>query len=753
MSGAAWTSITVPAKAEPVQTDPLPYWWFHGTVETGGRFFLNNPQNAKQTANLYPGTTGGFGQAGKSLAGFYEYSDNRPGPFGNFDVALGSRDGLYLFNVVGKNVGYNDQAYTFDFSKAGQQYLTLGWDQAPHLYSTSALTPYVVNGNTVRLNAPASANTPALLAPYAMPMDIGIKRDTASGQYRWTPTDAWDIKADWSHLARTGTQVSAIRSGVTPTPSQLPKPVDDTTQNYGLSAEHVGTSPWGQQLVLKGGYKGSQYTDNYASFLAQSSTGANVAEVSTPPSNQMNSGNATVAADLPWWKSRYVGTLTYGRMTQDAAFTPINVNSSPALFSATSLGGRVNTTLFNNIVTSKITPELSNKLSYRYYDYNNATPNYFVPSTGVTFGFGLGGTNTISPGYLKQNVGDELVWRPTKEWNVGVAYGFERYDWTRDSANATNENSGKIFADWKPNSWVGTRSSVMYGNRRVDDYNYLKYVGTFQWPTATNTQIAATYRNLLMDNRETWKANFAVDLIVMPRLTITPTLKYESVDYSLDPQSQQGLKSATRWATGIDATYLISPDTSFMIGYMYEHKSELMYGCNGEGSTNTGTNQCTPYTAAAPWHQNTEVSRVHTITTAIRYAAIPNKFDTELRYSAALGYDNLQQYIAGADPLTTNGGQFTENTTWYQRLDATGIYKFDRETVAKLGWKGDVKAKLHYAWERNSATNFANDGLLPNSTTPFAGVTGNAGANMLWMGWYNPNYNVHLITASLVTSW
>ena len=45
-------------------------WWFQGYLETGGRFFLNNPQKDGVSA---------FG--GKSLAKYYEYSTLKPGPF------------------------------------------------------------------------------------------------------------------------------------------------------------------------------------------------------------------------------------------------------------------------------------------------------------------------------------------------------------------------------------------------------------------------------------------------------------------------------------------------------------------------------------------------------------------------------------------------------------------------------------------------------------------------------------------------
>ena len=44
------------------------------------------------------------------------------------------------------------------------------------------------------------------------------------------------------------------------------------------------------------------------------------------------------------------------------------------------------------------------------------------------------------------------------EWTLGAAYGFERYNWTNYVAAATNENSGKVFADWKPASWFTLRS-------------------------------------------------------------------------------------------------------------------------------------------------------------------------------------------------------------------------------------------------------------------------------------------------------
>ena len=145
LSGMGLVSTGMPAQAAdtdlpmkaPAAAAPVPYWWFHGDVEAGGRFFLNNPQ---RNGSAYLGQD--------SLAKFYEYRDLRPGPFANFWLSTGTSDGLYRIDVGGKNVGYEDQSYYLNASKAGQVYFNFDWDQTPHLYSTSAQTPYLGVGTS-----------------------------------------------------------------------------------------------------------------------------------------------------------------------------------------------------------------------------------------------------------------------------------------------------------------------------------------------------------------------------------------------------------------------------------------------------------------------------------------------------------------------------------------------------------------------------------------------------------------------------
>ena len=215
MMSPSHAADTMPVKAMPVAA-PVPYWWYSGDVEVGGRFFLNNP------------TKDGIASQGqKSLGKYYEYSSIKPGPFSNVWLGTGTSDGLYKFDLWADNIGYSDQRYEVSGSKAGQVYVDGIYDQTPHVYSTNALTLYqglgtgaltlppglsnILFGNAgcVRVaNQPPTGCTSASLGttnavnPTVVPSaaglavqntinnnvyttEIGIRRDTAGGTIRW----------------------------------------------------------------------------------------------------------------------------------------------------------------------------------------------------------------------------------------------------------------------------------------------------------------------------------------------------------------------------------------------------------------------------------------------------------------------------------------------------------------------------------------------------------------------------------------
>ena len=263
-------------------------------LPTPGGSFTAKSKPADASSLIIRRRTGIKSQNGQALGKYYEYSDIKPGPFGQFWLNGQTKDGLYNFNVWGDNVGYNDQRYEADVSKAGEHYFDVIWDQTPHVYSTNALTLYsgiggpalvlppglsntlfddcrmhegrrpsaagvCTSGNPLRRSEPQSSAT---ITNNLYTTDIGIRRDTAAVAYRWTPTDAWDINVAYMNMHRWGTQVEGVvfSPGTSGVAAQVPKPVNDTTQNFGVNGEYKGTSPWGKSFTFKLGYAGSIFT-------------------------------------------------------------------------------------------------------------------------------------------------------------------------------------------------------------------------------------------------------------------------------------------------------------------------------------------------------------------------------------------------------------------------------------------------------------------------------------------------------------
>jgi MtrB/PioB family decaheme-associated outer membrane protein len=836
----------MPVKAPPVVIEDTP-WWTHGFIEFGGRGFLNDPPYG-----------GHIWQGQGSLAKYYEYSSIKPGPFGDFFAAAGSKNGLYEIDAWGTNVGYSDQRYNAYWSKAGEQYLNFQYDQTPHIYSTSASTLFTGIGtnhltlanpnlgnqlfNAGVVGWPATANSPATIATLntkaagvatvinqnLLPTSIGIHRDTASVDYRITPTDNWDIRANYSDLKRTGTQVDSVLFTATNAGSRVdvPKPVDDQTQNFGVNGEYIGSSPWGGKFNAMVGYNGSYYHDNFSSYTVQNpfcggpaglcannasqppaggTATAPLAQMSTPPSNNMNGVTGTFGVDLPL-HSRYMGTVSYSGMRQNDQFLPFSIN--PALLStgqqaaslaslpAQSLNGQINTLLVNNVVTTQINPDLKTKFSYRYYGYDNQTPQITISDWIITDATSAKNTtnnyapvNPLMVGYIRQNGAAEATWRPVNTVNIGSAYNYEHYDFTRFDASSTAENTGKVYAE----KWLTFRASGSYGERRAGNYDYLGNVGMFQWPvprpaaTSTtagvttttfagfpnSTNYAPAYRQFYLDDRNRAQAKFQVDIDVLRNLTITPNVTWRDDEFLLQ-QNQLGLTHDRSTAAGVEAAYAATPDLKLLFSYMNEQRGQFMFGSgtnifpattntlnggmgyicpntNGNAIGGTATYLCQLYSANIN-------DRVNTFIFGLNYAFIPRRLEVGVNYTGAYGRNSSPLFMQnGTGPVVSNifgsnipSPQFPDVTTSFQRIELNGKYVLDPDLVRTAGLKGEVSLRLRYAWERNSVTNWNNDLMMPYMYQ----VLGQSQvAYYQSMAWNNPNYNVHMIGGTVAWAW
>ena len=835
--------------------DPANYWDFHGDIEAGGRAFIQRPplgpppgvfgpapttpaQAIKSPATLAnpPLDPGG---AGVSRAKFEEYGQVSPGLYlERFYLGALSRDGVYNVDVWGKDAGYNNQSYYLEAQKVGEHRLRAEYDQTPHLYSTDAQTLYsgvgtnnltiapgvvgALNNATFGGNPPgagagightcfipgqlgtaacAAGVTPAFttIVNNVSPVTLGIRRDRASADYRYTHNDDWEFNVEYSHERRTGTQEQGMLFGSNGTGAALamvPRPVSDTTQNAGVSAQYAGSSPWGK-LVTTVKYFVSSYKDDYAYFDAMSPWGGGAGGVfnasggcaTTAPNNCLGTGRmsmypdnlaqgvtATTLVDLPF-KSRYVGSFQYEAMTQNQDFLAASINPAPTKsanvpagnvignygLSRGSLDGRIDTILSNNQLTTQITPDVKVKSSYRYYSVDNQTPpltmldwviNDSASARSVTSGYAP--HSTIFQSYVKQNAAEEVNWHPMKWIDLGAILGFEQYDRSRAQANRTNEWSGKFYDVVTPTDWAKFRSSYFFSERRYSNYDWATYVGNTIVapivPGGTTTSLIENpgMRTYDMANRDRQIIRSSLDLDFVRGLTITPTAGLRFDRYLTDPTdpvNQLGLVRDNNWNAGLEASYTVTSQLTLFGSVMTEVYQRRMFDGGGVLAGNPSGHYFTDMNGLA-----------NTFIGAVDVVLVPNTLDLKLSGTLVKSSD---QWNSGSAPGGSSGivsncpgtcstivGLWPEVTDTYKRFDATLRYKVDENFVKQMGWIGDVYVKVKYAYESNFVDNWA----LGNMQQ-YMYYSANARSQQTYMASDNPNYTAQFVTASLAVKW
>ena len=736
---AADKMVTKAPAAEPVQ------WWYEGFAEVGGRFNLNGPDKT-------------------TLGKFYEYRDLRPGVFGNFSFGA-HRTGPDPLDIVawGKNVGWDDQAFGLEFARPGQYYITLGWDETPHVFSKNARTTYSGLGGNVLTTPtypypPAVPGTSNFVAANSNTVDVKYRRDTASAAVRWTPTDNWDVNIDYSHMHRKGTQplnmvtfTPNTATNVTRAPVEVPKPVDDTTQNGNVKGEYAGSTPWGKQFNVALGYGVSVYNNDVgcasvAGYRTPGSPDANCLTVQSPwnaanaangpffnryslaPDNNAQTFSLSGGVGLPW-NSRYMGTVQYSIMRQNETFMTSTINPlvAPATLSASSLNGDARTTLINNVLTTQIMPDLKSTLRYRYYDYHSKhapvtiTGLFANPDTGITAETPL----TPTPlNFNKQNASAELVWRSLKWLNTGAAYEWERRSRELNAVNVvtlatgdfdlvTNENAAKVFADANVGSSSTLRTSLRYGERRFDG-DYIRI--------ANNNN---AFRTVDAQDRKSTiaKASWAID--VTNTVTITPNAGYRYDDYPADGRTTIGINEYKSWNAGGDIAWTVSPLASLYLSYIHDDAHRNVFQRTLPSDLVLDTTDFTD-----------------TFIFGGKWTAIPDKLFLNATYAFTR---STSKWSSTCGPGGCNAVLVTaifpdiHNTN--HRVDVQAKYMLDPTLLRNGGFfpKSQAYVKARVLWEKNSNDSWQGVqqmlGLLidPTNTTT---------ARAVFLATGNPNYDI-----------
>ena len=790
VSALAIAAATMQARAAdmlvkaPVVEEGIDY---HGAAEFGWNFFIDRPPNAagactvtsvanpaaKNPNGVNPTgifCPGGFNTGGDTRAKFEEYGSIPSGPtFDFFTASAATKNGLYFADIWAQNVGRNNQSYLVDAGKAGVAYFEFGFDQTPHLYSTSAVsiwggsptaltTPFNFGINPASTFATQNAINNAILAGAGI-TSIGIERSTVYGSYRATPTPDTDFRVEYSGTRREGTQLQwgIIEQGFGSPALQMPRPVADTTQNVAASGEYVGTTFWGTKYNVKAGYAASIYQDDNSMFTFQNPFGNGTAAnpsfgfLSTPPNNNAQAFTVTSGVDLPF-RSRYMSTISYNMMRQNDAFGPETVNAAccgpggPPVLPG-SLNGAINTLTINNVLNTQLTDDLKSTAKFRYYDFDNQTPAVIVP-TYVLADVQLKTPpdvprQSVEISYIKSNASEDLAWRATNWLTLGAVGAWERWDRDHMDANVTNEWSGKFYANAK--TWdIGTlRSSVEFDSRRYETYDYLDYVARVAYLNPGENVNSSLMRMFDMANRDRIKGNLLWQIDFPGGFSITPNVGLRLDNYALDPTiGTFGVQSDDMWNAGADIAYTFTRGVTFLASYNREEHREGLFGAQGGTIIGTGVTT-TNNSYMAQMNDFVDVFLV-----GANFELVPERDDFKFTYTLVHDREVWNTGIVTALPgQPSNFSQYPDVINNFQRIDAVYKHRFDPDWVRKAGFTGDVVAKLRYTWERNAVANWQ------DVSTPDVWFYDQGANRMLSMAAINPNYNVQMLVASLAVKW
>jgi MtrB/PioB family decaheme-associated outer membrane protein len=292
------------------------------------------------------------------------------------DADIARRDdatGTWL-RFTGRNVGFDNRLLRFEHERQGNWGYFIEFDQIPRF------DPYTVNTGLQGIGT--TTVTPTTIAPGAgANYEFKTDRDRISVGFRKALARGLGLQVQLSNEEKEG--LRRWGQGTFGTWRFLAEPIDQTTRQLDATLTYST-----EKLQLSGGYYGTSFVNQNQLLTVQGTTlftGSNL--MALPPDNQ--SHQLHLAGGYNFTPStRGTFKLAQGTITQDEVFPTTPVAGAPS-----NLDGRIDTTLAEAGLTTRLTSALSLRASVGYENRDDKTPVFrYFPSQN-TVGATNDGTN------------------------------------------------------------------------------------------------------------------------------------------------------------------------------------------------------------------------------------------------------------------------------------------------------------------------------------------------------------------------
>jgi MtrB/PioB family decaheme-associated outer membrane protein len=664
---------------------------------------------------------------------------------GGWDVKYEEKD-RYSFESMADSIGQDDQYVDLTGNWYGTGKFGISYDKIPHRFAFDAETLYSGVGSdtltlddTLQTDLQGLAGDPVaqanrLNAEFAADGSKGdpeFDRKKLKVNFDWVAQDPFSFRAEFSRERQDGTRPIFGSFGLD-NAVEIFEPVDSQTLSMKFIAEYAKNPYHLNATYYYQKFENNEDTLTFDNpFRITDAIGASATgRADLAPDNYYHNLSLSGSYTALPLNSRISANAALGWMRQDDNFTAFTTNSalsSPpfaidyfdkANLPAQNADAKVNTYLYNVMLSSKPLDYMRLKGQFRYYEYDNKTdtiifPDGYVNSDSIP---ALADAITGNPiqnlpsSYKKMRGSADVgfdVWQKTR---FNLDYKYNRTERTNREVDNQQDHIFGGSVDTRPASWLDMRASYERTFRDIDNYDYQVYFQSGQdlqqLPGIRKYDEADLFRDRLQ---------FQANVYPIDPLAFSGSFTYGKDDFD---DSAFGLLEDRHYIFSLDADYSVGDRLRLNAFYNYEKYDNEQ---KAQGEFDGG-----PVTS---WTAKGE-DQINTVGGGIKFALIPGRLDFESSYSYSK--------VDGKIDFSVPGGGVVD----FDTVDETELHSLNSKLKYNIG-RGFFLT-LGYLYEKFDYEDY---NLYGFTTVPTDGAGAFNGA--ILAGTLPQDYDVHIVYTQL----
>lgn len=541
-------------------------------------------QEAEEVARLTKPSSSvelGIGYVSEDNQRFGQYTGlNEKGGYGLADIDIARRDDLTgtWMRLTGRNLGFDNRELRFEHNRQGDWGYFVDFSQTPRYDPFTVTTTLTGIGTTTQTIAGSAT---------AQQYNLKTERNAVTLGFDKEISKSVGLQLRFRNEEKEGDRLYG--QGTFGTWRFLADPIDQTARQLEATVNYTTAG-----LQLAGGYYGTFFENrNNRLNVVGPALFAGSNEIALPPDNE--SHQLQLAGGYSFSKAtRATFKVAYGRITQNELFANTPVAGAPL-----SLNGRVDTTLVQGGLTTRVSPKLSLRADLRYENRDDKTPVFrYFPSQN-TAGSTNDGTNETRD--IKTTSG-KLEAKYRLPGNFSLTGGLEYVEKQRNSPpvrsvdfrEKTDETALRAELRRSISETLTGAVSAAYSQRRGSD-----------WLPNTGNLVATTTGDLIAPIHLADRDRSTVGLVLNWMPTDPLSLNFR-VDASRDEYASRGFnafelgpREGEAQNFSLDAAYVFSEKVQGSAWVQHNVNNYANAVCQSAAVPNA--NSCTASAAAPAW--------------------------------------------------------------------------------------------------------------------------------------------------------